>query len=152
LLEGILNILLSPKEVEKVKNKIDSVENLQKVNNKENKDNDQTNYGYDEDKNIYKIPLFTLKEKDIILPKLSTNDEWIGMELKNNSKIEEKISKIEQKLDIQELVRNKVSNFSDEKLENMLMDITSREFKFIEVIGGVLGLLIGIIQLIIQSF
>jgi uncharacterized membrane protein YheB (UPF0754 family) len=50
------------------------------------------------------------------------------------------------------LVRNKVSNFSDEKLENMLMDITSREFKFIEVIGGVLGLLIGIIQLIIQSF
>ncbi len=77
--------------MEKVKNKIDSVENLQKVNNKENKDNDQTNYGYDEDKNIYKIPLFTLKEKDIILPKLSTNDEWIGMELKNNSKIEEKI-------------------------------------------------------------
>jgi uncharacterized membrane protein YheB (UPF0754 family) len=66
--------------------------------------------------------------------------------------IESSITKIEQKLDIQELVRNKVSNFSDEKLENMLMDITSREFKFIEVIGGVLGLLIGIIQLIIQSF
>ncbi|QQR97853.1 MAG: DUF445 family protein [Sphingobacteriales bacterium] len=66
--------------------------------------------------------------------------------------IESSITKIEQKLDIQELVRNKVSNFSDEKLENMLMDITSREFKFIEVIGGVLGLLIGIMQLIIQSF
>lgn len=65
--------------------------------------------------------------------------------------IESSITKIEQKLDIQELVRNKVSNFSDEKLENILMDITSREFKFIEIIGGVLGLLIGILQLIIQS-
>jgi uncharacterized membrane protein YheB (UPF0754 family) len=65
--------------------------------------------------------------------------------------IESSITKIEQKLDIQELVRNKVSNFSDEKLENMLMDITAREFKFIEIIGGILGFIIGIFQLIIQS-
>ncbi len=65
--------------------------------------------------------------------------------------IESSITKIEQKLDIQELVRNKVSNFSAEKLENMLMDITAREFKFIEIIGGILGFIIGIFQLIIQS-
>lgn len=65
--------------------------------------------------------------------------------------IESSITKIEQKLDIQELVRNKVSNFSDEKLENMLMDITAREFKFIELIGGFLGFIIGVIQLLIQG-
>lgn len=65
--------------------------------------------------------------------------------------IDSSITKIEQKLDIQELVRNKVANFSDEKLENLLLDITAREFKFIELIGGILGFLIGIIQLIIQS-
>lgn len=60
------------------------------------------------------------------------------------------IDKIEQKLDIQQLVKNKVANFSDEKLEQLLLDITSKEFTFIELIGGVLGFLIGIIQLIIS--
>lgn len=60
------------------------------------------------------------------------------------------IDKIEEKLDIQELVRNKVANFSDEKLEQLLLDITSKEFTFIELIGAVLGFLIGIIQLIIS--
>ena len=61
------------------------------------------------------------------------------------------IDKIEEKLDIQELVRNKVANFSDEKLEQLLLDITSKEFTFIELIGGVLGFFIGIIQLIISA-
>jgi uncharacterized membrane protein YheB (UPF0754 family) len=61
------------------------------------------------------------------------------------------IDKIEEKLDIQQLVRNKVANFSDEKLEQLLLDITAREFTFIEVIGGVLGFIIGIIQLLISS-
>ena len=61
------------------------------------------------------------------------------------------IDKIEEKLDIQQLVRNKVANFSDEKLEQLLLDITSKEFTFIELIGGVLGFFIGIIQLIISA-
>ena len=61
------------------------------------------------------------------------------------------IDKIEEKLDIQQLVRNKVANFSDEKLEQLLLDITAREFTFIEVIGGVLGFIIGIIQLLISA-
>jgi uncharacterized membrane protein YheB (UPF0754 family) len=62
------------------------------------------------------------------------------------------IDKIEQKLDIQELVRNKVAMFSDEKLEQLLLDITSKEFTFIELIGAVLGFIIGIIQLLISAF
>ncbi len=61
------------------------------------------------------------------------------------------IDKIGEKLDIQQLVKNKVANFSDEKLEQLLLDITSKEFTFIEIIGGVLGFLIGIIQLIISA-
>ena len=61
------------------------------------------------------------------------------------------IDKIEERLDIQQLVKNKVSNFSDEKLEQLLLDITAKEFTFIEIIGGVLGLIIGIIQLIISA-
>lgn len=33
---------------------------------------DKTKYGYDEDKNQYMIPNFTLKEKDVSLPKLES--------------------------------------------------------------------------------
>lgn len=61
------------------------------------------------------------------------------------------IDKISEKLDIQQLVTNKVANFSDEKLEQLLLDITSKEFTFIEIIGGVLGFLIGIIQLLVSA-
>lgn len=65
--------------------------------------------------------------------------------------IGESIEKIEERLDIQELVRRKVEAFSDEKLENLLMDITSKEFQFIELIGAVLGFIIGVIQMLIQG-
>ncbi len=65
--------------------------------------------------------------------------------------IKSSMTKIEQKLDIQTIVRNKVALFSDEKLEQLLLDITSKEFRFIEVIGAVLGFFIGIIQLFLSA-
>lgn len=61
------------------------------------------------------------------------------------------ITKIEEKLNIEEIVTKKVEQFSDEKLEQLLLDITAKEFTFIEIIGGVLGFLIGIIQLLIAA-
>ncbi len=66
--------------------------------------------------------------------------------------IETTLSKVESKLNIQEIVYNKVQGFSDERLEQLLMDITAKEFKFIEVIGAVLGFVIGIVQLILGGF
>lgn len=65
--------------------------------------------------------------------------------------IKSSMTKIEEKLDIQTIVKNKVEQFSDEKLEQLLLDITSKEFTFIEIIGAVLGFLIGIIQLVISA-
>ncbi len=64
--------------------------------------------------------------------------------------LDKSIEKIEAKLNIEQIVREKVNNFSDEKLEDMLLAITSKEFKFIEVIGGILGFIIGVIQLLIS--
>ncbi|HUM53349.1 MAG TPA: DUF445 family protein [Chitinophagales bacterium] len=61
------------------------------------------------------------------------------------------ITKIEEKLNIEEIVTKKVEQFSDEKLEQLLLDITAKEFTFIEIIGGVLGFLIGIIQLLVAA-
>ena len=66
--------------------------------------------------------------------------------------IDTTLSKVESKLDIQDIVYKKVQGFSDERLEQLLLDITAREFKFIEVIGAVLGFVIGIVQLLLGRF
>lgn len=55
--------------------------------------------------------------------------------------------KLEKDIDIEAIVAKKVSAFSSDKLEQILFSIMKKEFKFIEILGGVLGFLIGIIQL-----
>lgn len=57
--------------------------------------------------------------------------------------------KLENDIDIEKIVYEKVAAFSSEKLEDILFSIMKKEFKFIEILGGVLGFLIGIIQLLI---
>ena len=54
--------------------------------------------------------------------------------------------KLNDVLDINSIVENKVNNFSCEKLETILFEIMKKEFKFIEIIGAVLGFIIGIVQ------
>jgi uncharacterized membrane protein YheB (UPF0754 family) len=55
--------------------------------------------------------------------------------------------KLEESLDVKELVREKVEAFSSDKLEQILFSIMSKEFRFIEMIGAVLGFLIGCVQI-----
>lgn len=52
-----------------------------------------------------------------------------------------------QNLDVREMVRSKVAAFSSDRLEELLVDIMKRELKFIEVVGGILGALIGLVQI-----
>lgn len=54
-------------------------------------------------------------------------------------------------LPIEEMVRTKVGNFSSDKLEAILHSIMKKEFRFIEFLGGVLGFLIGWIQVLITG-
>lgn len=56
---------------------------------------------------------------------------------------------LQRDLDLEKIVIEKVKGFSTEKLEQILNDIMSKEFRFIEILGGVLGFLIGIIQVIL---
>jgi uncharacterized membrane protein YheB (UPF0754 family) len=51
-------------------------------------------------------------------------------------------------LDIEKIVTDKVSAFSSDKLEEILNAIMKKEFVFVEIIGGVLGFLIGILQIV----
>lgn len=56
---------------------------------------------------------------------------------------------LQSELDLEKIVTEKVGNFSSDKLEEILNQIMSTEFRFIEIIGAVLGLLIGLIQVLI---
>ena len=58
-------------------------------------------------------------------------------------------SNLEKDIDVKKIVHDKVIQFSSEKLESLLYAIMSKEFGFIELIGGVLGFIIGVIQVII---
>jgi len=70
------------------------------------------------------------KELDRIVPGLL--DTAAG-ELKNS-------------LDLRKLIQEKIENLSMERLEALLMSIMAREFRFIEVVGAVLGATIGLVQ------
>lgn len=54
-------------------------------------------------------------------------------------------------LDLEHIVINKVSNFSSDKLEALLYQIMSKEFRFVEIIGAVIGFIIGFVQIIITQ-
>lgn len=53
---------------------------------------------------------------------------------------------LESSFNVAAIVQEKVTSFSSEKLEKLILDIMKRELLFVEYIGGVLGFLIGISQ------
>ena len=55
-------------------------------------------------------------------------------------------TQLENSLDFKEVVRTKVELFSMEKLEQVLFTIMRKEFRFIEIMGAILGFVIGIFQ------
>lgn len=62
------------------------------------------------------------------------------------------LTSIQQDLNVERMVIDKVNAFSSDKLEAILLDIMKREFKFVELIGAVLGFLIGLIQVALTYF
>lgn len=59
------------------------------------------------------------------------------------------IDSLQKQLDLEKIVTEKVASFSSDKLEEILLSIMSKEFRFVEIIGGVLGFIIGILQIVI---
>ena len=49
------------------------------------------------------------------------------------------------------IVREKVSGYSSDKLEQILNQIMSKEFIFVEIIGAVLGFIVGLLQILITT-
>ena len=85
------------------------------------------------DKTIEQLKSVFMKELESLFPVLLTSY----------------MEKLKHELDLEAIVTEKVSNFSSDKLEEILQAIMSKEFRFIEIIGAVLGFLIGIVQVFI---
>lgn len=72
--------------------------------------------------------------------------------LKNKEEILQEIMvSIENKLDIKLVIEKKLENFSNKNLELLILNATKKELKHIEILGGVLGCLIGLIQFLISK-
>ena len=56
---------------------------------------------------------------------------------------------VEDGLDVQALVTEKVAAFPIEKLESLILEVASRELRAIEILGGVLGAVVGVIQVFV---
>ncbi len=69
-----------------------------------------------------------------------------------NEELIDKLSdELEEELDVHRIVEEKVAAFSSDKLEEILFSIMRREFKFVELVGAVLGFLIGVAQVLLLS-
>jgi uncharacterized membrane protein YheB (UPF0754 family) len=61
--------------------------------------------------------------------------------------VDQLASKEAHAIDIKRIVAEKIEAFSSDQLESMLHSILSKEFRMIEILGAVLGFIIGCIQL-----
>ncbi|WP_462324844.1 DUF445 domain-containing protein [Desulfoplanes sp.] len=60
--------------------------------------------------------------------------------------LEKGAQEVESRFDVATLVREKVEGFSMDQLELLLFAIMNKEFRFIELVGAVLGFVIGVFQ------
>ena len=56
---------------------------------------------------------------------------------------------LSKRIDIEKMVTDKVAGFSSDKLEQILESVMKKEFTFLEIIGCVLGFVIGIAQMVL---
>lgn len=63
-----------------------------------------------------------------------------------NELSEKLIHQATEKIDIAQMVKEKIDEFDLMKLEELILNISSKELKHIEILGGVLGVLIGFVQ------
>jgi uncharacterized membrane protein YheB (UPF0754 family) len=63
--------------------------------------------------------------------------------------MEKYMGSLREELDLEKIVVEKVASFSSDKMEQVLNSIMSKEFRFVEIIGGILGLVIGLVQVLI---
>jgi uncharacterized membrane protein YheB (UPF0754 family) len=59
------------------------------------------------------------------------------------------VANLRNDLDLERIVVDKIAGFSNDRLEAMLNQFLTKEFRFVEVIGAALGFLIGLLQIML---
>jgi len=95
-----------------------------------------------------KFPLLQMFFSDKVAKDVGNTIKDIVME--NQEKIFEIFSNYaEENIDFEVIISDKISNFSLDKLEEIITLLANKELKHIEVIGAILGMLIGAVQYLI---
>ena len=95
-----------------------------------------------------KFPLLQIFFTDKVAKDIGNTIKDIVME--NQEKIFEIFSNYaEENIDFEIIISDKISNFSLDKLEEIITLLAKRELKHIEVIGAILGMIIGAVQYLI---
>ena len=95
-----------------------------------------------------KFPLLQVFFSDKVAKDVGNTIKDIVME--NQEKIFEIFSNYaEENIDFEIIISDKISNFSLDKLEEIITLLAKKELKHIEVIGAILGMLIGAVQYLI---
>ena len=98
-----------------------------------------------------KFPVMQMFFSDKMAKDVSNTIKGIVME--NQEKIFEIFSNYaEENIDFSTIIKNKISNFSLDKLEEIINGLAKKELKHIEVIGAILGAFIGLVQYFITLF
>lgn len=85
------------------------------------------------DSTIQKVKGVFMEEMEELLPQL----------------IHQYVESHREELNLEKIVTEKVGGFSSDKLEEILNSIMKKEFRFVELIGGVMGFVIGLIQVLL---
>jgi len=59
------------------------------------------------------------------------------------------VANLRHDLDLERIVVEKIASFSADRLETMLNEFLTKEFRFVEIIGAALGFLIGALQILL---
>ena len=62
---------------------------------------------------------------------------------------DEMMKRIEENIKIRDMVKDKIEKFDMDKFEGIVFKVADKEFKHIEMFGGVLGFLIGVLQMVL---
>jgi uncharacterized membrane protein YheB (UPF0754 family) len=73
-----------------------------------------------------------------------------GGKLVPSTAISSLVQTLSQRLDIQAILRNRLSGFSNEDIERLVMDTAGREIRAIVWFGAGIGLIVGIVQTLIN--
>jgi len=84
------------------------------------------------DKTINQLKAVFMKELEELFPVIMSNY----------------VHNLREDLDLEKIVVEKIAGFSNDRLESMLNEFLTKEFRFVEVIGAALGFLIGLLQIL----